>query len=179
MSGDFISWRGWSRVVEEEVLGRVARAGRADVRGNPGAAPVGMGRDAGGCRAAGGRASGKGQRLGASDRDRRGRASGRHFWCSVCRDTPTFAATCDTDNPSLITANTARYLCSATLNSLITGVSRISRSNRQASAETLSDITRSRNLQHQPRSCSRCAPPHDPRLSYPLRLGRCAHADGH
>ena len=27
--------------------------------------------------------------------------------CSVWRDTPTFEATCDTDNPSLITANTA------------------------------------------------------------------------
>jgi hypothetical protein len=26
---------------------------------------------------------------------------------SVCRDTRTFWATCDTDNPSLITANTA------------------------------------------------------------------------
>jgi hypothetical protein len=27
--------------------------------------------------------------------------------CSVCRDTPTFSATCEIDNPSLITANTA------------------------------------------------------------------------
>jgi hypothetical protein len=27
--------------------------------------------------------------------------------CSVCRDTPTFEATCEIDNPSLITANTA------------------------------------------------------------------------
>ena len=27
--------------------------------------------------------------------------------CSVCRDTPTFSATCDTDKPSLITADTA------------------------------------------------------------------------
>jgi hypothetical protein len=44
--------------------------------------------------------------------------------CNVWRDTPTFEATCEIDNPSLITpslitANTAGYRCSATLNSLI------------------------------------------------------------
>lgn len=32
---------------------------------------------------------------------------------------PTFDATCEIANPSLITANTACYRCSATLNSLI------------------------------------------------------------
>ena len=37
---------------------------------------------------------------------------------------PNLLTTCDTDNPSAITANTAAYLCSATLNSLIQGVSR-------------------------------------------------------
>lgn len=46
------------------------------------------------------------------------------------------------DNPSAITANTAAYLCSATLNFLIQGVSRISRNNCQASPETeMSSIT--------------------------------------
>src|SRR5215204_6973899 len=39
--------------------------------------------------------------------------------CSVCRDTPTAAATSLTVRPSLITASTARYRCSATLISLI------------------------------------------------------------
>ncbi len=32
---------------------------------------------------------------------------GRSHDCSVCRDTLTFDATCDTLRPSLITANTA------------------------------------------------------------------------
>src|SRR4029450_2413820 len=39
--------------------------------------------------------------------------------CKVCRDTPTAAATSVTVRPSPITASTARYRCSATLNSLI------------------------------------------------------------
>src|SRR5829696_996000 len=39
--------------------------------------------------------------------------------CKVCRDTYTAAATSVTVRPSLITARTARYRCSATLNSLI------------------------------------------------------------
>src|SRR5829696_8237050 len=39
--------------------------------------------------------------------------------CIVCRDTPTAAAVSVTVRPSLITASTARYRCSATLNSLI------------------------------------------------------------
>jgi len=39
--------------------------------------------------------------------------------CNVWRDTPTFEAICEIDNASLITANTAGYRCSATLNSLI------------------------------------------------------------
>jgi hypothetical protein len=39
-----------------------------------------------------------------------------------------------------------------TLNSLISGVSRINRSRGKASAETLSAISRSRNVKHQPRS---------------------------
>src|SRR5829696_3437062 len=39
--------------------------------------------------------------------------------CIVCRDTPTAAATSVTVRPSLITASTARYRCSATLISLI------------------------------------------------------------
>ena len=44
------------------------------------------------------------------------------------------------------------HRCSATLNSLIQGVSRISRSTCKASAETLSAITRNRNVKHQPTS---------------------------
>ena len=35
--------------------------------------------------------------------------------------TPTFDATCEIDNPSLMTAKTACYLCSATLISPVTG----------------------------------------------------------
>jgi hypothetical protein len=42
-------------------------------------------------------------------------------------------------------------LCSATLNSLIQGVSRINRNSCHASAETLSGINRRRNVTHQPR----------------------------
>jgi hypothetical protein len=57
--------------------------------------------------------------------------------CSVWRDTPTFSATCDTDNPSPITAITSRYLCSATLNSFMKRASRSNRSNCQKSAETI------------------------------------------
>src|SRR5215217_9757405 len=39
--------------------------------------------------------------------------------CRVCRDTPTVAATSLTVRPSLITASTVRYRCSATLISRI------------------------------------------------------------
>jgi hypothetical protein len=42
--------------------------------------------------------------------------------------------------------------CGATLNSLISGVSRISRNRCKGSTETLSGITRNRNVKHQPRS---------------------------
>jgi hypothetical protein len=73
---------------------------------------------------------------------------------SVWHDTPTFSATCEIDNPSLITANTAGYLCSTTLNSLIQGVSRINRNQCHASAETLTPISRRRTVTHQPRSYS-------------------------
>jgi hypothetical protein len=48
--------------------------------------------------------------------------------------------------------STVVNLCSAPLNSLISGVSRISRSRCQASAETLSAINRSRNVRYQPTS---------------------------
>jgi len=70
---------------------------------------------------------------------------------TVLRATPNRAATSVTLSPSLITANTARYRCSATLNSLMQGVSRINRSRCNPSAETLSAITRNRNDKHQPR----------------------------
>jgi hypothetical protein len=37
--------------------------------------------------------------------------------CIVCHEPPTIEAASDTPKPSAITANTARYLCSATLKS--------------------------------------------------------------
>ncbi|MDN5798010.1 MAG: class I SAM-dependent methyltransferase [Intrasporangium sp.] len=51
-----------------------------------------------------------------------------------------------------MTAKTALYRCSATLISLIQGVQRINRSDRQASAETLSGLNRSPNVNHQAKS---------------------------
>src|SRR5215203_4577647 len=57
--------------------------------------------------------------------------------CIVCRDTPTAAATSVTVRPSLITASTARYRCSATLISLI----------RECQGSTGTDV------KHQPEPC--------------------------
>src|SRR5829696_9239969 len=61
--------------------------------------------------------------------------------CIVCRDTPTAAATSVTVRPSLITASTARYRCSATLISLIREC--------QGSAEV--------GVNHQPKPCKASA----------------------
>src|SRR5215217_4126848 len=67
--------------------------------------------------------------------------------CSVCRDTPTAAATSLTVRPSLITASPARYRCSATLISLI----------RECQGSTeLSTISRN-HVKHQPKAKSQAS----------------------
>ena len=63
---------------------------------------------------------------------------------------PVAAAASETCRPSLTPAITALYGCSATLESFIRRVSRISRSRCQPSPETPSGIRRSPNVNHEP-----------------------------
>ncbi len=65
------------------------------------------------------------------------------------------------------------WVCSATLNSLIEGASRISRSRCQASTEPPSSITRSSGVKHQPKQHTICggaggARTHDPGIMSPM-----------
>src|SRR5215211_2366404 len=78
--------------------------------------------------------------------------------CKVCRDTYTAAATSVTVRPSLITARTARYRCSATLNSLIREC--------QGSAEV--------GVNHQPKPCKASAEVEKSTLSRRNTSHRCA-----
>src|SRR5215204_4157329 len=112
--------------------------------------------------------------------------------CSVCRDTPTAAATSLTVRPSLITASPARYRCSATLISLIrecqgsTELSTISRNHvkhqpkakSQASAEGIHFLESWRGDSNpQPPVYKTGALPIAPRQRQPLRLAEAGGAD--